>query len=92
MDRIADCYEMVESLFVYHYCPTAYPENVIKSHYLCDYVKALGENVVYKIIACVAKSIDHIECGVYTDSEDCSYNTVYYKPGSVWKIDLQPKG
>lgn len=88
MDKIADCYEMVESLFVYHYCPSADPANVIKSRYLCDYVAELGKETVYKIIAYVARSIDRIESDVYEDGEGCSYNTVYYKPGSVWKIDL----
>lgn len=88
MDKIADCYEMAESLIAYGYASLDKPEDVLSSHYMEDYIKELGADTVVKIASQVAESIAHIEHDVYTDSEDCSYNSVKYKNGSSWKINF----
>ena len=86
MDRIESCYEMVSSLYAYHWFHR--PKDVLTSHYIEDYVDELGEEIVVQIAEQVVESVDYIEHDVFTDSEDCSYNSVKYKNGSSWKIDF----
>ena len=88
MDKIAGCYQMAESLLVYGFAKLDSPQDVLKSRFMKVHSKQLGDDTVVQIAKQVADSIANITHNVYTDTDGCSYNTMKYKNGASWLIDL----
>lgn len=86
-EEVLDCIDMINSLLAYGYSGCTDGETVLKyqesswHNYLADYVAELGRDKVIALIQEQINSIDRIVYGVYTDGEDCTYNSI------VWKED-----
>ena len=83
--RIYDCYEMVNSILAYSpYLRSLPAEEVFEKYttdreYLDDYIKLFGKEKVIEIIAEQLADIETVRCGVYTDGEGCSYNSIVWR-------------
>lgn len=85
-----DCIEMINSILAYAYLTDnagkrrtgeefLIREEKSRKNYLEDYVKILGRDVVVKLINEQLNDISHINYGVFTDSEGCTYNSIVWK-------------
>lgn len=54
-----------------------------RKNYLEDYVKILGRDAVVKLIDEQINDISHINYGVFTDDEGCTYNSIVWKDRQV---------
>lgn len=79
------CISMINSILAYNCMGDTDAEVVMRYeessyyNYLADYVELFGRE---KVVALIQKQIDSIErvaCGVYTDSEGSSYNSIVWK-------------
>lgn len=87
------CIEMINSIIAYSYCygfPTDFTgEDFIKAeekrryNYLEEYIQKLGRAEVAKLIEDQMNDVSAVRCGVFTDDEGLSYNSIVWKQHSV---------
>jgi len=83
------CIEMINSILAYSCSGYTEAEKVMRHeesayhNYLADYVTLLGRNKVVTLIQGQIDSISGVKCGVHTDSEGVSYNSIVWKEESI---------
>lgn len=88
------CIEMINSIIAYSYCygfPDGYTgekfievEEKRPHNYLEEFIETLGRDTVARLIEAQMADIDHIDCGVFTDDEGCTYNAITWKERRVY--------
>ena len=80
-----NCIEMINSILAYNCSGMTDAEAVMqheeRSYHnrLADYVKELGRDKVVSLIQGQIDSIDYVKCGVHTDGEGLTYNSIVWK-------------
>lgn len=87
------CIEMINSIIAYSYCygfPKGFTgEDFIKAeekrhyNYLEEYIQKLGRTEVAKLVEEQINDVSTVQCGVFTDDEGCSYNSIVWKQRGV---------
>ena len=79
------CIRMINSILAYQGAGMTDAEAVMQMqerrfyNYLAEYVDMFGRDKVVALIQGQIDSIDHVEHGVYTDSEGLTYNSIIWK-------------
>ena len=85
LDNELSAVSMIHSIIAYGYTEGMTAEDLLNRernsyhNYLEDHEKKLGEKRLLELIQENLDDIDHIDCGVFTDSEGCSYNSIRFK-------------
>ena len=85
--RETSCIDMLHSILTYSDPETWTVDNILKDHYMQQYIKELGKDTVAKLIQ---HEIDEyqdatIDYNSYTDSEGLSYNSVRFRDDESYK-------